>query len=49
MNRFRLDALDEKTRADTLDLARTRLASLEAKDLLWSGDVICAVATRRQP
>ena len=47
MNRVRLDVLDEPTRAATLDLARTRLSSLEPKDLLWSGDVICAVATRR--
>lgn len=45
MNRLRLDALDEQTRADTLGLAHRRVSSLEAKDLLWSGDVICAVAT----
>jgi hypothetical protein len=43
-NRLRLDVLYERTRADTLDLARSRPSSLEPKDLVWSGDVVCAVA-----
>jgi hypothetical protein len=47
MNRHRLDALDEQSRAATLDLAWRRLSALEPQDLLRSGDVICAVATRR--
>ena len=44
MNRQRLDVLDEGARAETLDVARSRLSSLEPEDLVWSGDVVCAVA-----
>ena len=47
MNRHRLDVLDEQSRTATLDVARRRLSSLKPNDLLWSGDVICAVASRR--
>jgi SAM-dependent methyltransferase len=47
MNRVRLDALDERTRANTLELARNRLSSLPPEDLFWSGDVVCAAAARR--
>ena len=47
MNRLRLDVLDERTRADTLDLARSRLSSLEPEHLVWSGDVVCAVGGLR--
>jgi hypothetical protein len=46
LNRVRLDVLDEQARAETLNRARVRLSSLEPEDLLWSGDVVCAVATR---
>ena len=47
MNRLRLEVLDEQARAETLDLAHRRLSLLEPEDLVWSGDVVCAVATRR--
>lgn len=45
MNRVRLDVLDDQARTSTLELAHQRLASLAPEELLWSGDVVCAVAT----
>ena len=45
LNRLRLEALDEPTRAKTVALARKRLDELEAKDFAWSGVVVCAVAS----
>jgi SAM-dependent methyltransferase len=45
LNRRRLDVLDEATRVDAIELARMRLSGLEAPDLVWSGGVVCAVAT----
>jgi len=46
MNRQRLDVLDDQARAATLDLARRRIAALTPSDLVWSGKVVCAVATK---
>jgi SAM-dependent methyltransferase len=46
LNRLRLAALDEQTRADTLRSARRRLAELPPADFAWSGEVVCAVGRR---
>ncbi|TML87951.1 MAG: class I SAM-dependent methyltransferase [Actinobacteria bacterium] len=46
LNRLRLDVLDDPVRAETLTRAQQRLASLAPDDFAWSGEVVCAVATR---
>jgi ubiquinone/menaquinone biosynthesis C-methylase UbiE len=46
LNRIRLEALDDETRAATLTLARERLAALRPDDFAWTGTVVCSVATR---
>ena len=46
LNRLRLDVLDDTVRAETLTRAQQRLASLAPDDFAWSGEVVCAVATR---
>jgi SAM-dependent methyltransferase len=45
-NRLRLRALDDRTRADLLARARERLWRLPPRDFEWSGEVICAVASK---
>jgi ubiquinone/menaquinone biosynthesis C-methylase UbiE len=47
LNQLRLDTLEEQTRAETLQLASQRLAELQPADLAWTGEVICATASRR--
>jgi ubiquinone/menaquinone biosynthesis C-methylase UbiE len=47
VNRVRLEALDNETRAETLKLARQRLRALWPTDFAWSGEVVCVVARRR--
>jgi SAM-dependent methyltransferase len=47
LNRLRLEALDDQTRADTLVRARERLDQLEPSDFAWSGEVVCATARSR--
>ena len=49
LNRLRLDALDDQTRAETLTRARQRLAALQPSDFAWSGEVVCAVACKSRP
>jgi SAM-dependent methyltransferase len=46
LNRLRLDALDEQARVETLRLAHQRLSELQPVDFAWTGEVICAVASR---
>jgi hypothetical protein len=46
VNRTRLAALDDRTRADTMTRAQVRLAELETSDFAWTGEVVCAVASR---
>jgi hypothetical protein len=45
-SRARLSLVDSATRAKVLVLLRQRLEQLSPGDLLWEGEVICAVATR---
>jgi SAM-dependent methyltransferase len=46
LNRLRLHALDDRTRAETLHLAQQRLGELQPADFAWTGEVICAAASR---
>jgi ubiquinone/menaquinone biosynthesis C-methylase UbiE len=49
LNRLRLETLDNETRADTLTVARQRLAALIPPDFAWTGSVVCAVASKARP
>jgi ubiquinone/menaquinone biosynthesis C-methylase UbiE len=49
LNRLRLERLDDEMRADTLTVARQRLAALQPRDFAWTGTVVCSVATRPRP
>ena len=49
LNRLRLDALNDQTRAQTLTRVRQRLAALRPSDFAWSGEVVCAVASKTRP
>ena len=46
-NRVRLSLVDAATRTDVLARLRLGLERLAPADLLWEGEVICAVASRR--
>jgi len=46
VNRARLELADEETRAALLATVRTRLDALDPEDFDWSGEVVCAVATK---
>lgn len=46
MNRIRLRSLDADARAAVLEEVRERFAPLPREDFVWSGEVICAVATK---
>jgi SAM-dependent methyltransferase len=49
VNRLRLEALDERTRAQALARIRQGLDGLEPDDLAWCGEVVCAVAAKPFP
>src|SRR5258707_1064079 len=45
-NRVRLSLVDAATRTDVLARLRLGLERLAPADLLWEGEVICAIASR---
>jgi SAM-dependent methyltransferase len=46
VNQLRLAALEPRARDAVVDRARERLGALEPDAFAWSGEVVCAVATR---
>lgn len=46
LNRTRLQRIDADARRGVLDRARERLETLRREDYAWSGEVVCAVATK---